>query len=582
MKRFLRSSPSLRRVLIIPYVSLMLVLAVGIGLLSYRAGSRAVETVTDRLLLETVGRIDQAVERRVGESKAVLEVAFPSDMPTSSDLNGHLEELRTRFWIATSLYPESNNNVFYANQIGQMLALYRPSATGGEIRLKMSSTEFRGRYKFEGISGDLQQIAIEHTFFDPHSRPWYQAAQSVNHDTWTPVYIDFRSHDLVITRSHRVLSYNGQFVGVAATDIALTSLNTYVNSLKPSRHGLAFIVEPDGELIASSEQEYLRTNEQGVPQRLAAANAQSAMLKATYVELEKHISADKNTDYAAKTFIFDSPENKTIHVAYDWIRDDAGLKWIAVVAIPRDDFMGDIVNNAALTGLAGTLAIGLALLFGLAIVNWVVKDIGHLSEITGKIGRGDLDAHIAIDRVDEIGKLADSIELMQSTLSTDKLTGLTSRAALMRGLELGIDRYREQPEAGLGFAVLFIDLNKFKYINDTYGHQFGDLTLMEIASRFRNSIRPGDIAARYGGDEFVILLWKVENLAATDAVISKINEALSEPLHCLRGIDAGANTKVGASIGVALYPGDGNTADSLIKNADHRMYEKKTVKRTSP
>jgi len=108
-----------------------------------------------------------------------------------------------------------------------------------------------------------------------------------------------------------------------------------------------------------------------------------------------------------------------------------------------------------------------------------------------------------------------------------------------------------------------------------------DRFLMEVAGRFRNSIRPSDIAARYGGDEFVILLWQIENLAATATFISKLNQALSEPLHCLKGIDAGNHAKVGASIGVALYPGDGNTADSLIKNADNRMYEDKTIHRTS-
>jgi len=579
MNRFLRSSPSLRRVLIIPYVSLVLVLAVGIGLLSYRAGSRAVENVTERLLLETVGRIDQAVERHVDESQAVLQVAFPSDMRAVPNISGHLEELRTRFWIATSLYPDSNNNVYYGNQAGQMLALFRSSSLGGEVRIKLSAAEERRHYNFQGMSGQLQHTITENINYDPRLRPWYTAAQNANADTWTPVYVDYRSHGLVVTRARRVLADDGTFAGVAATDISLAALNDYVNGLKPSPNGLAFIVEPDGSLIASSEKEYVRTIGSGQIQRLAATNAQSAMLRATYAELQKHIAADKNTAYTAKTFLFDSPDGAAVHVAYDWIRDDAGLKWLAVVAIPRSDFMGDIINNAALTGFAGAVALTLALLLGLFIVNWVVRDIGHLSEITGKIGKGDLDAHIKIDRIDEIGKLATSIEVMQSKLSTDKLTGLTSRAALIRSVELGIDRFRLAPEHASGFAVLFIDLNKFKFINDKYGHQYGDLTLQEVAARLRKTIRQDDIAARYGGDEFIVLLWKIENLEVVENVIAKLKAALSEPLACLKQVDGGNNTAVGASIGTALYPQDGNDAESLIKNSDQRMYQEKTVSR---
>ena len=95
---------SLRQVLTIPYVVLVLALALTIVILSYTAGSRAVDTVSSHLLLETVGRISQAVDRHIMGSGAVLEAAFPDGMPVAPSIDADIQNLRTRFWIATSLH----------------------------------------------------------------------------------------------------------------------------------------------------------------------------------------------------------------------------------------------------------------------------------------------------------------------------------------------------------------------------------------------------------------------------------------------------------------------------------------------
>jgi len=579
MTDFFRSSRSLRRVLILPYACLVFVLATGIGFLSYRAGSRAVENVTDHLLQETIGQIEQAVEHHIAGSKAVLEVAFPRGMPAPADIGSDRDGLRQRFWVATSLYPDPNNFVYYGNQGGQDLGVFRLSPLEAQLRIKLKATEYRRYYNFQGMSGELKPGALESALFDPRVRPWYLAAQATDKDIWTPVYIDFGKRDLVITRARRVLSADGTFAGVVATDVSLKALNDYVLQLKPSQNGLAFVMDQDGSVIAASVGGNLRLSRHGEIQRQYASSDQDAMLRATYAALKNRMAADKALVSSGKTFIFDAPGGQTMHAAYDWIRDDAGLEWIVVVAIPRSDFMGDVINNAALTGLAGALAVALSIVLGLLIVNWVVKDIGHLSDITSKIGQGDLQAHIAIDRRDEIGQLAMSIELMQSSLSTDKLTGLTSRAALIRHVESGIERNRNAGAAAAGFAVLFIDLDHFKPINDQYGHQLGDRTLIEIAGRLQKSIRQGDVAARYGGDEFVIVLWQIKNIENVKKIIANLNQLLSQPLQCFEDLELGRKIQVSASIGVALYPTDGEDAEILIRKADQKMYEEKSLHR---
>lgn len=150
----------------------------------------------------------------------------------------------------------------------------------------------------------------------------------------------------------------------------------------------------------------------------------------------------------------------------------------------------------------------------------------------------------------------------------DALTGLPNRNLLLDRLTQNILQARR---IGAGLAVLFIDLDNFKNINDNLGHSAGDTLLKTVAERMVASVRASDTVARLGGDEFVILLVDPEeSRAATKDVLDKLRAAIAEPIS----ID-GQSFHVTCSIGVASYPGDGNNADSLLASADLAMYEAK-------
>ena len=121
------SRPSLAWLLTIPYVALVLGLALLIAALSYQAASQAIDTVSDRLLSETVQRLGQAVERHVVGSGAVLEAAFPRGLAAPGDIRTELPALRTRLWIATTLHRDPNNYAYYGNRLGQFVGLWRYS-----------------------------------------------------------------------------------------------------------------------------------------------------------------------------------------------------------------------------------------------------------------------------------------------------------------------------------------------------------------------------------------------------------------------------------------------------------------------
>ncbi|MDQ0569233.1 diguanylate cyclase (GGDEF)-like protein/PAS domain S-box-containing protein [Variovorax paradoxus] len=151
--------------------------------------------------------------------------------------------------------------------------------------------------------------------------------------------------------------------------------------------------------------------------------------------------------------------------------------------------------------------------------------------------------------------------------SHDELTGLFNRAALQHELDRAIKRSNRHQKQ---FAVLFIDLDRFKHINDTLGHGVGDEMIKICGERLTALLREADVVARFGGDEFVLLL---ENLSsANDAAVlsEKVLACCAEPFAV-----AGRELHVTASVGVSVYPDDGGDAEALLKNADTAMYRAK-------
>ena len=152
----------------------------------------------------------------------------------------------------------------------------------------------------------------------------------------------------------------------------------------------------------------------------------------------------------------------------------------------------------------------------------------------------------------------------------DGLTGLANRQLFEETLELALERARRDRSV---VAVLFLDLDNFKQVNDTFGHHAGDLLLTEVAQRLRDSTRGTDLVARQGGDEFLILLADLETAGAgttLSTLAGRIHHALAEPFR-LYGVDLAPS----ASIGISQFPNDAYDAEALLKNADIVMYRAK-------
>ncbi|GBD31669.1 Cyclic di-GMP phosphodiesterase Gmr [bacterium HR33] len=174
---------------------------------------------------------------------------------------------------------------------------------------------------------------------------------------------------------------------------------------------------------------------------------------------------------------------------------------------------------------------------------------------------------IAGVQTDITDRKAAELELLEQ-VTRDPLTGLANRAYFLTVLGRAVERSRKNP--GYRFALVFVDLDDFKRINDTYGHLIGDQCLVVVGRRLESSVRPGDVVARLGGDEFTVLLDGVSDAADVRKVVRRIQETLSSPWEV-----GGYELKTTASIGVALAEGQYADAGEVLHAADRAMYRVK-------
>jgi diguanylate cyclase (GGDEF)-like protein len=211
----------------------------------------------------------------------------------------------------------------------------------------------------------------------------------------------------------------------------------------------------------------------------------------------------------------------------------------------------------------------------------VLRPIRKLEAGAVRVKEGDFEQQVGVDSGDEFGALSDSFNAMMAEVRKDRrllnyqanfdsLTGLPNRFMAMEQLRGEISRSsREQAH----FSMLFIDLDNFKIVNDTMGHQFGDLLLVEISHRIKSVLRESDTLARLGGDEFLVLLPRTETAEEVGQVGRRLIAAIEKVIKL-----ESREVFIHCSIGVAFFPSDGETTQALMANADNAMYQAKRAK----
>lgn len=256
------------------------------------------------------------------------------------------------------------------------------------------------------------------------------------------------------------------------------------------------------------------------------------------------------------------------------LHDDGGEQIAAVLQRSLEEGLAPfnrLRNTLLLFSLGGIV---LSIIGSMLIARSITRPINRLAKVTTQIRDGDYSQQAETGRKDEIGVLAETFNHMVEGIFEreskilrlayeDTLTGLPNRAMFNDRL----DQALKLAQRNVGpVSVLMMDLDRFKLINESLGHPVGDMVLQEVARRLRELLRDSDTVARFGGDEFAVLL-PSGNSERVSTLVQRIHRALEQPI-----LMQGQPIDLGASIGIANYPEHGEDATVLVRHADIAMY----------
>ena len=270
-------------------------------------------------------------------------------------------------------------------------------------------------------------------------------------------------------------------------------------------------------------------------------------------------------------------------------RDRANKRFTDTIGQATSD-----ADGAVSTGIAiGLLSLGLTLGFGIIIARALLRQLQQALKVAQTVAAGDLTSRIEVTSRDETGQLLQALKemndslarsvdehkrleaLLQHQASYDTLTGLPNRALLQDRLKQAIATAMRSPAP---IWIIFVDLDRFKLVNDSLGHKAGDAMLKQVATRLQSVVREADTVARLGGDEFVLVLpERIDGSGKLSAaVVQRILDAVAQPMMI-----EGHEFVTTCSMGIAVYPNDGVDGETLMTHADIAMYCAKEVGRNN-
>ncbi|GAA6617079.1 ATP-binding protein [Scytonema sp. NUACC26] len=429
----------LRLLLVLPFV-LQICAVVGLtGYLSLRNGQRAVNDLASRLRNEVSLRIDQHLNSYLNTARHLAQINGDSiDLRLLDSENQ--EQMGQYFWKQIRLYQvgyisfgtptgEFTGAGFYTDPQKIVVNVSSPKKHGNRDNYIYETDDKGNRLKIGDIFKNYE--------FDKEA--WYTQTVKAGKSMWSEVYQwEIKPFPLAIAANRPVYDSNKKLIGVISIDQRLTQISDFLRKLKVSPQGRTFILERNGLLVATSTEEkpFKVVNEK--PKRLLAVDSSDELIKSTGKFLQESFGDVSKIQQAQQLNFRINGERKFVQVT-PW-RDEWGLDWLVVIAVPESDFMEQINANTRTTILLCLCALVLAVILGLYTSKWITQPILKLAQASSAIADGKLDQKVESSTVKEVGILGDSFNRMAQQLQ-DYFTALETTN---KELEIRVEERTEQ------------------------------------------------------------------------------------------------------------------------------------------
>ena len=300
-----------------------------------------------------------------------------------------------------------------------------------QIQISNQSTGYNFHTYAPSEFGEPTKLLKTTLNYDPRVRPWYIAPVRAGKPTWSKIYNYFDAPKLAITAAVPVYGDDGKLIGILGSDLALSKLNQFLESLKIGKSGQTFIVERSGQLVANSTLEPPFIVSNGVAKRIVATSSKNVLIRSTARYLTERFGDLHKIDRSRQLDFTIDGQRQFLQVTP--LLDSRGLDWLIVVTVPEADFMERINANTRYTVVMCLGALVLATVIGALTSRWIVVPIRRLSKAAEGLSRGEWDGMAvdsrlmaSVEREDEVGVLARSFNMMAAQLE-ESFTTLEDR-----------------------------------------------------------------------------------------------------------------------------------------------------------
>ncbi|WP_416666064.1 adenylate/guanylate cyclase domain-containing protein [Egbenema bharatensis] len=314
------------------------------------------------------------------------------------------------------------DNLSYINigtEAGDFLGIGREDDGDLYLELLQANDNRLTRYELDPQGNPTQ--AIEGAEYPFQADFWYANAVAAGRPVWSSIYQWVDRPDVIsISCSYPILDSNHRLVGVIGIDFLLSQISIFLQELKISESGKIFIIERNGQIVASSSSERSYVEVNGQAQRLNALQSQDHLIQATARHLEKQFGGMERIHHRQQFTFKDENGDRLLTWVEPW-QDELGLDWLVVATVPESDFMGQINDNTRNTVLLCLFALTGSILLGIYNSRWVVRPVLKLNHAANQIAVGQLDQHIDLDepiQIIEISNLANTFNSMSSQLKS--------------------------------------------------------------------------------------------------------------------------------------------------------------------